>query len=282
MLIPYPLPAIVPEVDQAEALGQVPDPDLLPVLIPLQMPAQPPDVQGPILEENIAPSEPFKYESNRETDKVESFADDKTVTFQATPLGLRSVVEILEQFANISGLRCNTDKSFIMYVVSNNPPSAYLSDYDFEVADSITILGIQINKHLDNLSECHNATVQKIAKIINFWSRFYLSLPGRINIAKTLILSQISYLGCIITPTRETLQHITTQINNFIVGGLNIAKDGICRPTELGGLGMIDLEDFITAQQVTWFKRAYISTRDNWRVDLKKIGNGNVLTGRRI
>ena len=137
---------------------------------------------------------------------------------------------------------------------------------------------MKINKHLDNLSECHNATVQKIAKIINFWSRFYLSLPGRINIAKTLILSQISYLGCIITPTRETLQHITTQINNFIVGGLNIAKDRICRPTELGGLGMIDLEDFITAQQVTWFKRAYISTRDNWRVDLKKIGNGNVLT----
>ena len=212
------------------------------------------------------------------TDKVESFADNKTVTFQATPLGLRSVVEILEQFANISGLRCNTDKSFIMYVVSNNPPPAYLSDYDFEVADSITILGIQINKHLDNLSECHNATVQKIAKIINFWSRFYLSLPGRINIAKTLILSQISYLGCIITPTRETLQHITTQINNFIVGGLNIAKDRICRPTELGGLGMIDLEDFITAQQVTWFKRVYISTRDNWRVDLKKIGNRNVLT----
>ena len=77
----------------------MPDPD--PVPVPLQMPAQPPDVQGPIFEENIAPSEPFKYESNRETDKVESFADDKTVTFQATPLGLRSVVEILEQFANI-------------------------------------------------------------------------------------------------------------------------------------------------------------------------------------
>ena len=62
------------------------------------------------------------------------------------------------------------------------------------------------------------------------------------------------------------------------MGGLNIVKDRICQPTELGGLGMIDLEDFITAQQVTWFKRAYISTRDNWRVDLKKIGNRNVLT----
>ena len=41
---------------------------------------------------------------------------------------------------------------------------------------------------------------------------------------------------------------------------------------------MINLEEFLIAQQVSWFKRANSSTRDNWRVDLKKIGNGSVLT----
>ena len=45
---------------------------------------------------------------------------------------------------------------------------------------------------------------------------------------------------------------------------------------------MIDIEDFICAQQVIWFKRANQSTRDNWRVDLKKIGNGNVLTAGKL
>ena len=45
---------------------------------------------------------------------------------------------------------------------------------------------------------------------------------------------------------------------------------------------MIDIEDFICAQQVTWFKRANQSTRDNWRVDLKKIGNGNILTAGKL
>ena len=41
---------------------------------------------------------------------------------------------------------------------------------------------------------------------------------------------------------------------------------------------MIDVGEFITAQQVNWFKRADCSTRDNWRVDLQKLGHGNVLT----
>ena len=39
--------------------------------------------------------DPFSMESNRETDKVESFADDKTVTFLATLEGLSAVREIL-------------------------------------------------------------------------------------------------------------------------------------------------------------------------------------------
>ena len=62
------------------------------------------------------------------------------------------------------------------------------------------------------------------------------------------------------------------------MGRLNIAKDRIFRPTYLGGLGMIDLEDFIIAQQVVWVKRTAISLRDNWRVDMKRLSNGNVLT----
>ena len=165
-----------------------------------------------------------------------------------------------------------------MYIGSNQPLPEYALQYGFKVVDHITILGMKIKKNLENLSDCHIVTEQKITKIINFWERFNLSLPGRINIAKTLLLSQISYLGCIITPASDTLKRLSSQINRFIVGRLNIAKDRICRPISLGGLGMINLEEFLIAQQVSWFKRADSSTRDNWRVDLKKIGNGNVLT----
>ena len=41
---------------------------------------------------------------------------------------------------------------------------------------------------------------------------------------------------------------------------------------------MIDLAEFLFAQQVSWIKRASSSSRDTWRVDLKKIGKGEILT----
>ena len=74
------------------------------------------------------------------------------------------------------------------------------------------------------------------------------------------------------------MTNIKTVIDGFIIGRLNISKDWLYRPMSLGGLGMIDPDIFIKAQQVTWVKRACLSQRDNWRVDLLKLGHGNVLT----
>ena len=92
-----------------------------------------------------------------------------------------------------------------------------------------------------------------------------------------MILSQLSYLGCIISPDKDQMLRIKNIIDRFVVGKLNIAKDRIYRPPELGGLGMIDIGEFIVSQQVVWIKRTFLSTRDNWRFDLKLICKGNAL-----
>ena len=62
----------------------------------------------------------------------------------------------------------------------------------FTIADNITILGINIKSDLSNLQNCHSISIEKIRKIIAFWQCFNLSLPGRIGIAKNLLLPQIN------------------------------------------------------------------------------------------
>ena len=84
------------------------------------------------------------------------------------------MVNTLEQFYNISGLKCNMEKSCIMYIGSDDPAPDFLAQFDFEPVDSIKILGMTINNKVDNLQDCHTSTVEKVTKIINFWSRFYL------------------------------------------------------------------------------------------------------------
>jgi hypothetical protein len=67
-------------------------------------------------------------------------------------------------------------------------------------------------------------------------------------------------------------------INNFCLGGLRVAAARLYADPAKGGLGLINIRDSLMAQHVIWIKRAFISTRDNWRWDLWNLGHGNCLT----
>ena len=219
----------------------------------------------------------FAHESNRETNRAEAFADDTTICTAATQQSLDSIKVILSDFASLSGLKTNLEKSVLMPIGGPMPVDLDLDRSGFTIADNITILGINIKSDLSNLQNCHSISIEKIRKIIAFWQRFNLSLPGRIGIAKNLLLPQINYLGCIITPSQEHLNIMASLTEKFVVGKLNIAKSRFYLPINLGGLGLINIDEFLRAQQVTWIKKACTSTRDNWRVDLTNLFGGNCL-----
>ena len=183
---------------------------------------------------------------------------------------------ILTTFGNISGLKCNFDKTSIMPVGNKAAFTQEIIDIGFPVTNSVHLLGLEINDDLSSLTTVHTKTIEKIRKSINFWQRLRLSIPGRLNIAKTLLLGQVNYLGCIITPTPQQLLEMKNLIYSFIQGTMNISVQRVIDSPERGGLGMIDLEAFIKAQQVNWVKRAQLCTKDNWRYNLKTLGRSNI------
>jgi hypothetical protein len=113
--------------------------------------------------------------------------------------------------------------------------------------------------------------------MVRFWDRFRLSLPGRINVAKSLLLSQIGYYGSVIPVHDEQILALQTIMNNFIAGKLRLGAKQITMATKNGGLGFIDLKTFIMSLQCSWVKRAYNSTIDTWRLELNRRTGGNVL-----
>ena len=110
------------------------------------------------------------------------------------------------------------------------------------------ILSFKITNNLANLATDHETTIQKIRKKINFWNRFGLSLPRRINIAKSLLLSQINYVGSIIMPDMVQLKTMNKLVEDFVVGKLNVSKSRLYLPSSLGGLGLIREEELLKAQ----------------------------------
>jgi len=131
----------------------------------------------------------FRYESGRETSKVDALADDTTTCTVLNFESLNSLKGILESFGTFSGLKCNLEKTSVLQVGNIIPVSEEIAELGFSFVEKFTLLGMEISNNFANLQACHDITIRKIISIINFWKRFRLSLPGRINIAKTLLIS---------------------------------------------------------------------------------------------
>jgi hypothetical protein len=213
----------------------------------------------------------FSQESNRETDKNESLADDNTTLTLLEEASLMKVKQILNDFGAFSGLLCNFDKSCVMPTSPPSPEDIQIIERTgFEITDNLTLLGMNIRPDLQNIDEIFEKIATKIVNIASFWERFKLSIPGRITVAKTFMVSQLNYLGCFLEPSEAILDRIQLILDNFVKKNINIAGSRIQKPPAYGGLGMFNLKKFLGAQKCAWIARAFRAPIDNWQYDLKR------------
>jgi hypothetical protein len=71
------------------------------------------------------------------------------------------------------------------------------------------------------------------------------------------------------------LKNIQNLMTKFVTGNLKVAEEKLYLPVEKGGLQLINVKNFITGLQCTWVKRAYESSCDNWRVNIRNVCMGN-------
>jgi len=118
--------------------------------------------------------------------KIFAYADDGTLVLSLDYTTLSNVRTILDDFAIFSGLKCNIDKTYLMQIGSRDPISQEILNLGFSIATEITVLGMKFSGPGEDFIENNVAILKnKVEQQVNFWQRFDLSLPGRINIAKS-------------------------------------------------------------------------------------------------
>ena len=100
-----------------------------------------------------------------------------------------------------------------------------IEELGFTVVNSIKVLGFIIDNEGSNLNETFDLISTKIRMLINKWSKFNLSLAGRITISKTFLVSQVTYPGAILDPPKPRLLQLQDDINSFVLKGMPFAKD---------------------------------------------------------
>ena len=203
---------------------------------------------------------------------TEAFADDTNVTCKQKLSSLLALKSILNEFANISGLKCNLEKTCIMFIGPRDPVEAPLiEELGFTVVNNLKILGFIVGPDGIQADQIFRNASAKINQIIGCWSRFNLSLKGRIAISKTMLVSQITYLGPIMSPDNNFIGTIQNSIDSFVIRGMPMANDRKYAKTEKGGLGLIKLTDLFDSLKCSWFKRILSDgINDNWRLSLMK------------
>jgi exonuclease III len=77
--------------------------------------------------------------------KVRAFADDASVIVKYTYENLLYIKTILEEFGNLSGLVCNVEKTVILPIGNNENVDGRIVTLGFQLADKLTILGLEIS-----------------------------------------------------------------------------------------------------------------------------------------
>jgi exonuclease III len=207
--------------------------------------------------------------------KVFAFADDCNILSAYNPETITEIVNVLTEFGQISGLECNVQKSHILPIGHLPVTTAEIRSLGFEIVDEMTVLGFKVSNNAEFISANTNKIVDKLRVQNRIWSRYNLSLPGRINIAKTMFYSQLNYMGCILPVSAENICAIEDIIHEFVNGNLRTAKERTFKPVNLGGLGLFNVQNFLDAQTCSWIRRAKTIDQD-WKARLISTGNGNI------
>jgi hypothetical protein len=159
---------------------------------------------------------------------------------------LSALRDILDDFGRISGLKCNYEKTVIVPIGDTSVIPENL--FGFVVDSKVKLLGMEITNKLDNIDDIFIDLGERILNLILFWSRFRLTLAGIIAIVKTLLIPQLNYLGCILTPSRIVIDNIQSMIDDFALDGLRVGKNRYYIPPSEGGIGLIHIGTFLMAQ----------------------------------
>ena len=129
--------------------------------------------------------------------KLSQYADDTTMILDGSELSLSRTLLLLDNFAILSGLKINYEKTEALWMGS-------YKDRDFSIPSSKPItwargkvyaLGVLFSTSEINESDINfREKIEKMKKMMSSWSARNLTLLGKIAILKSLVVSQIVYL----------------------------------------------------------------------------------------
>lgn len=175
--------------------------------------------------------------------KLLLYADDILLLTSNPGVAVPQILSLNDAFSHISGYKINWGKSEAMPLSSFCPPSIR-QNWQFKCLPSgLVYLGIDLTPGLKEImTENILPLLLKIESTLQNWSNIGLSLLGKVNILKMMIVPQLNYILCLLPMSLPLLliKRFNAVVAAFLWGGkrprLNRIK--IYSAKEDGGLNL--------------------------------------------
>ncbi|KAK4376022.1 hypothetical protein RND71_006699 [Anisodus tanguticus] len=176
------------------------------------------------------------------------FADDMLLFCKGNYQSVMLLLRGMETFTNASGLQANAGKSNIF---SANMDPQSLEDIcaatEYQRGNlPFRYLGVPVSAKRINIVDCE-ILIDKLSARVKAWSSRSLSYAGKVQLINSVILHIHSYWSSMFILPKKVMKRLTAICRNFLWDGKEetrkvplIAWDLVCKPKNMGGLGVIN------------------------------------------
>ena len=149
--------------------------------------------------------------------KGSAYADDVSITISRVESSLRSLIKAIDEFAPVSGLKVNHEKTQVLRLgrsAKRDPPLC--PDLKLTYVDRLKVLGVTFAHEPKLMEENFDKKILEIKKLLNRWSFRNLTVYGRVELVKSLALSKLTHIVQVIpNPNKDKLLNLQRLLSNF-------------------------------------------------------------------
>ena len=155
--------------------------------------------------------------------KISQFADDTTIFMDGSESSLQQILNILEVFGSLSGLKMDMSKTKMVWIGQRKYSKEKLccaSALNWGT-NLFTLLGIDFDVNLQNIpAHNYSKALTRVEEIISAWKKIALTPLGKITVIKSLILSQLNHLFMAIPlPNNNFCADLNKKLYKFLWDG---------------------------------------------------------------
>ncbi|CAA7030642.1 unnamed protein product [Microthlaspi erraticum] len=189
----------------------------------------------------------IRYHPNTEDLSISHlmFADDVMIFFDGGCSSLHGINEALNDFASLSGLEMNKDKTSLYHAGLSQSETSAITTYRFKVGSlPIRYLGLPLIHRKLRIPECA-PLIDTVKSKFRSWSVKTLSFAGRVQLIKSVISGIVAFwISTFILP-KGCIKQIESLCCRFLwsgsietAKGVKVSWEVCCLPKKEGGLGL--------------------------------------------